>query len=214
VILGFSPYQEPDDGIGPFSSLFNKGVNLKTVDSLAGIDAVVLWGGEDIAPILYAEKPVGYSGPESPSRRDLFEHEICRQAYLDGKPIIGVCRGAQFICAFAGGKLVQDVSGHNSGSGHLITTDDGKRMNVTSAHHQMLYPYDVEHKLIAWSTERRSERYLGISKEEQERIETEPEVVYFPEVNGYAIQCHPEWHTNIHSFNSWVMNSIKVHCFK
>ena len=214
MILGFSPYQEPDDGIGPFSSSFNKGVNLKTVDSLAGVDAVVLWGGEDIAPILYAEKPVGYSGPESPSRRDLFEHEICRQAYLDGKPIIGVCRGAQFICAFAGGKLVQDVSGHNNGSGHLITTDDGKRMNVTSAHHQMLYPYDVEHKLIAWSTERRSERYVGISKEEQERMETEPEVVYFPEVNGYAIQCHPEWHTNIHIFNSWVMNSIKAHCFK
>ena len=209
--LGFSPYQEPDDGIGPFSALFNHSVNLMTVDSLKGIDAVVLWGGEDISPMLYAETPIGASGPLQPTKRDLFEHEICRLAHAEGKPIIGVCRGAQLICAFAGGKLVQDVTGHQGN--HNIVCYDGKVFNVTSAHHQMLYPYDVEHKMLAWSSEPRSSRYLGVPMDKQGPLEIEPEVVYFPEVNGYAIQCHPEWHQTLHLFNSWVMNSIKAECF-
>lgn len=208
--LGYSPYFAPRNGIGPFSELFPNATNLAYCDSLKGIDAIVLWGGEDISPTVYAEKPIRGSGPAEPTERDLFELELMRVAHKAGKPILGVCRGAQFICAFAGGKLVQNVSGHTQN--HIIQTEDMKQFFVTSAHHQMLYPFDVAHQMLAWSAEKRSGCYDGISLEEREKIYDEPEVVFFPEVNGFAVQCHPEWHEEHHPFNKWMMGKIKSLC--
>lgn len=214
LVVGYSPFSHPlNDGMGPFGALFNKSVDLKNVDSLKGIDAVLLWGGEDISPMLYAEERYINSGPEWPSSRDLFELELCREAHKAGKPIIGVCRGAQFICVFAGGKLIQHVSGHSTG--HMINTYDKQRFHVTSSHHQMLYPFDVQHEMLATSEDKLSSVYKGIpnEKEFKEGELPEPEVVYFPEVNGFAIQCHPEWHLMAHPFNVWAMDQIKLNCF-
>lgn len=210
LTIGYSPYNSPSDGVGPFRELYKTGVNLAHVDSLKGIDAVVLWGGADISPTLYAEEPIIYSGPKVPTQRDLFELEICRQAYAEGKPLIGVCRGAQFLCSFAGGKLVQDVTGHNSD--HHITTEDGKGFMVTSSHHQMLFPFDVEHEMLAWSTNHLSKEYRGCSGGYmlKDKHYAEPEVVYFPEINALACQCHPEWHRQGDVFNKWLMEQIKV----
>ena len=211
--LGYSPFYAPNDGIGPFRALFQAQTNLAYVDSLKGIDAILLWGGEDISPSLYAETPIPCAGPAQPSDRDLFELELCRQAHQEGKPIIGVCRGSQFVCAFAGGKLVQDVTGHGSSSGHEISTLDFKNFTVTSSHHQMMYPYNTAHTMLAWSTQKRSAHYRGLSKNEEEVLVDEPEVVYFPEVNGFAVQCHPEWHNNVHLFNPWMIDRIQEYCF-
>lgn len=210
MTIGYTPYNAPSDGVGPFAALYNKGVNLVNVDSLNGIDAILLWGGADISPTLYGEEPILYSGPKKPSDRDMFEHEVCRSAYKLGKPMIGVCRGAQFLCAFAGGKLVQDVSGHCTD--HNITTSDDRSFMVTSSHHQMMFPFDVEHEMLAWSTNYLSKEYRGCSggymlKDMHYR---EPEVVYFPEINAIACQCHPEWHKEKDSFNLWLMEQIKT----
>lgn len=211
--VGYSQFNAPPNGIGNFKALFNKGVNLIYEDSLKKVDAVLLWGGADISPMLYAEAPLLGSGPLDPTPRDLFELELCKQAHKEGKPIIGICRGAQFICAFAGGKLVQNVNGH--GRDHNITTMHGQQFHVTSSHHQMLYPFDVNHQLLAWSTTRQSNVYEGCAEAVSilEGTNKEPEVVYFPDVNGFAIQCHPEWHPEYHPFNTWVHDEIEQICF-
>jgi len=59
----------------------------------------------------------------------------------------------------------------------------------------MMYPYDVEHELLAWATPRQSGHYqgatnVGLSCMADKR---EPEVVYYPQIRGLAIQGHPEW---------------------
>jgi hypothetical protein len=67
-------------------------------------------------------------------------------------------------------------------------------MNTTSAHHQMLYPWDVKHEILAWSANNISNTYLNGNDEEINMTgKVEPEVVYFPQINGLAIQGHPEW---------------------
>lgn len=207
--LGYSPYSAPlsPNPIFPFDELFDNYLDLKYAESLNGVNAVLLWGGTDICSQLYNEPKHRWNqGPVYPSDRDIFEWNILKEAVKANKPIIGVCRGAQMICAFAGGKLVQDCSGHNGN--HSITTSDGHEFPVSSAHHQMMFPFDVKHEMLAWSTVKRSSCYHGISIDEEKKIEQEPEVVYFPDINAMAIQCHPEWHKVGDSFNKWILEKI------
>jgi gamma-glutamyl-gamma-aminobutyrate hydrolase PuuD len=215
VIAGYAQY---GPGLGPFKALFNKGVNLTEVDSLDGLDAIILWGGADISPSLYDEKPYKFSGPPQPSERDVFEWECMRLAVAASIPIIGVCRGAQLMCAFAGGKLIQDVEGHGNGY-HQVKTIDGQEFTTSTCHHQMMYPYDIEHELLAWTPEHRSCQYNPThtqhSAELDKRLVKEPEVVYFPTINGLGVQGHPEWHTtgNPMQFNTWLIGMIRDKCF-
>jgi gamma-glutamyl-gamma-aminobutyrate hydrolase PuuD len=212
LVLGYSPFGN-GESIYPFDELFDKGVNLLLEDSLKDIDALLLWGGADISPSLYGEIPAGaYTGPKEPSARDLFEWHLLREATQKGLPIIGVCRGAQLACAFAGGKLVQDCWGHHQS--HQIKTFDGKEYSSTSSHHQMMYPYDIKHDLLAWSKETKNTTYKGLTAAETEKMTKEPEIVYFSEINAFAIQGHPEWQHKNDLVNGWILEQIVDWCFK
>jgi hypothetical protein len=93
------------------------------------------------------------------------------------------------LCALAGGHLLQDVDRH--GGTHIVTTFDGKEFGTNSIHHQMMYPWDVKHEMLA-----SIKPGLSTEKYEVENLITipeEPEFVYFPEVKGYAVQWHPEY---------------------
>lgn len=163
---------------------------LKVVDSLKQADVMMFTGGADILPSHYGEK----SGPStycSPSR-DRGEIECYNVAISRNIPIIGICRGAQLLCALSGGKLVQDVTGH--GRGHTVETDDGQVLAMSSLHHQMMRPEGTDHKLIAWSSHI-SRHYKGQDGEElygQEGLEKEPDIVYFAKNRGLGFQGHPE----------------------
>jgi anthranilate/para-aminobenzoate synthase component II len=214
--LGYSPFNTPNGNpIQPFQHIFDYGVNLRYASNLNAVDAILLWGGSDISPMLYDEHPYKLSGPPTPSERDVFEWELMRQAKLRGIPMIGVCRGAQIICAFAGGKLIQHVTGH--GTDHMIDTYDDCAFMVSSSHHQMMYPYDVDHKLLAWSSKSLSNDYEPNHKlycaSMEKQLYPEAEVVHFPDIRGLAIQCHPEWHAQSDEFNKWLMLEIEHNLF-
>ena len=153
--------------------------------------ALVVWGGADISPKLYNHPQSRTTWPSE--TRDDVEWAAMKQAVKLGIPIIGVCRGAQMLCALAGGYLIQDVSNH-AGSGHYVETYDGHMLLVNSLHHQMLAIEDTEHELLAWSAPNRSQRY--IYKDDLEwappKDFKEPEFVHFPTVKGLAVQWHPE----------------------
>jgi anthranilate/para-aminobenzoate synthase component II len=211
ITLGHCPDGGQQIYLTPFDEVFDLQVNLKFKTNLENIDGVVLWGGEDISPTLYKQEPVIGGGPINPTERDIFEWDILRKAVAKKIPIIGVCRGAQMVCAFAGGKLVQHTSGH--GMSHTITmVDTGEIFKVTSSHHQMMWPYDVKHEMLAVSTQRLSNVYFGLTDSERERIMKrevpEPEVVYFPEINALAIQPHPEWSGNDKKFIDFITNFV------
>lgn len=194
LTLGFSPY-EYHGSAAPFEDIFEKTQNIKT-QGFDGVDCVALWGGQDIHPSYYNQKHHPWSGaPSVPSERDIFEWKAMLYCKAKGIPLLGICRGAQFICAAAGGKLIQHMSGH--GYDHHIDTIMGQRVKVTSTHHQMMYPFDVSHTLIGWCDPARCSSYEG----EEGKIvrdmmkHQEPEIVYFPQVKGLAIQGHPEYGT-------------------
>lgn len=152
--------------------------------------ALVIWGGADIDPELY-NHPMGsrtYTG----GKRDWIEWALMSQAIEMGIPIFGVCRGAQMLCAAAGGYLIQHVENH-AGSKHNATTSDGKEFSINSIHHQMMVaPPEVDHQLLAWSTTNRSSVYLFKDDHIHPPPDKEPEFIYFPKIKGYAIQWHPE----------------------
>jgi gamma-glutamyl-gamma-aminobutyrate hydrolase PuuD len=154
-------------------------------------DVVLFGGGADIWPGLYKQQPSRYNGSPQLSKRDIVEADTVARAKAAGSKLLGICRGAQLLCAMAGGTVVQHVTGH-AGHDHPILTKDGEMLDVSSAHHQMMNPTGVEHELIAYTPNTISRCFLG-ENEVDIPMEVEPEVVYFPTLSALAIQYHPEF---------------------
>jgi len=191
--LGYCPIGN-GTSIAPFDKVFSKQQDISV--SFAGVDAVVFWGGTDIAPTLYGHDfhPYSQATRQGLSSRDNFEWNAMKYCKVNNIPMIGVCRGAQMLCAFAGGYLIQHAAGH--GSNHRMVTHTGVVMNTTSCHHQMMYPFNIPHEMLAWSSDKMSTIYEGEAGEDiSDRMvgRPEPEIVYFPTIRGLAIQGHPEW---------------------
>lgn len=185
--------------VQPFDVIFQKGllVTPEEIKNGADIDALVIWGGEDIHPSLYNESASKFMyTTDKPSRRDLIESGAVREAVARDIPVIGVCRGAQLLCAMAGGRLIQHVEGH--GRTHPLRTHDDLTFNTTSVHHQMMFPFDVDHKMIAWAVPKISNIHINGDGINDPRMENkvEPEIVWFPKLRGLAIQGHPEFVTD------------------
>lgn len=81
------------------------------VQDVARCHGVLLSGGEDVHPSMY-NKPeyIGYCYAEDVSlRRDEFEWKVMSEVVTKNIPVLGVCRGLQFINVFLGGTLIPDV---------------------------------------------------------------------------------------------------------
>ena len=217
-VLGYCPGTGVSD---PFTEMFPDGVmNLASRDAdVSKCAAIVLWGGEDISPSLYDQKVGGAHALDKPSKRDIFEWEMMREAVANKIPIIGVCRGAQIATAFAGGSLVQHVTFHSAGD-HEITTFDNIKFNTNSYHHQMMNPYDMDDKdyqLIGWSSTPQSKVYVGEDELDNDvklkdgtlfRNMKEPEIVFYPKIRAFCVQGHPEWMHKDNAMNTYIKNAL------
>lgn len=72
-------------------------------------DGFLFTGGQDVAPAIYGEEALTVCG-ECCERRDEMEQVLLKLAWKRNKPILGICRGIQFINASLGGTLYQDLS--------------------------------------------------------------------------------------------------------
>ncbi|KDE38951.1 Glutamine amidotransferase, class I [Nitrincola lacisaponensis] len=70
-------------------------------------DGVVVTGGHDIDPVLYAAEPEVV--PKYDTARDTLESAVIDHALNRGIPLLGICRGAQLLNACLGGSLHQDI---------------------------------------------------------------------------------------------------------
>jgi putative glutamine amidotransferase len=70
-------------------------------------DAVVITGGHDVDPVLYAAAPEVH--PNYDPARDALETRVIDNALARGLPLLGICRGAQLLNVRLGGNLFQEL---------------------------------------------------------------------------------------------------------
>lgn len=166
--------------------------NRKIVNSLKEADLFVLEGGTDVFAGRYGE-PQGRHNESPDHKRDEREAAMFQEAVALGIPILGICRGSQFCCVMNHGRLVQHQS--NPEYIHPVETSDGKKVFITSTHHQAQYPHDMKdggYKLLAWTEGMSSKHLDGNDKEISEKPFKEAEIVYYPATRALGIQGHPE----------------------
>jgi putative glutamine amidotransferase len=71
------------------------------------VDGIVISGGHDVDPVLYAA-PAEVT-PRLDPERDAFESDKIDEALRDSLPLLGICRGAQLLNVRLGGSLHQDL---------------------------------------------------------------------------------------------------------
>ena len=83
---------------------------IENIDRFVGLcDGFLFVGGEDIHPSLYGEEKTDLCGNIQPLR-DEFESLAFGRVFASKKPILGVCRGMQFLNVAMGGSLYQDIN--------------------------------------------------------------------------------------------------------
>lgn len=163
------------------------------------LDGLVLMGGSDVCPASYGETPLKpeWNGDRI---RDEYEMALLGAFVAEGKPVLGVCRGAQVINVAQGGTLYQDIGtqlphalNHRDWSiyaenCHATSLVPGSRLaalypatplvKTNSIHHQAIRELGRDLVVEAWSEPDRiveAIRYIGPS--------------YL-----FAVQWHPEFH--------------------
>lgn len=164
-------------------------------DDASEADALALPGGADIHPSLYNQ--VNHPTCYATLGRDDFEVALIDRFVYENKPIMGICRGAQLLCAMAGGSLYQDVNNHGGLTDHgCVDTRTGRNLVVNSLHHQMCRPPETAQVLAVASESTRREYMDGrnIVVEELDDIPrgTDVEAVWYPSILGLGVQWHPE----------------------
>jgi gamma-glutamyl-gamma-aminobutyrate hydrolase PuuD len=130
--------------------------------SVARVDGIMLTGGDDLQPELYAEElspELRRTVSEPEPERDLFELLLVEEVFRQRKPLFAICRGHQLVNVAFGGTLVVDIQTQIPGAFNHSRTDrkcsvvhdarlergsllaqivGGKKLGVNSSHHQAL----------------------------------------------------------------------------
>jgi putative glutamine amidotransferase len=93
-------------------------------------DGFVIGGGDDIDATLYdgVLQPTVRIDPE----RDALELELLENATARGRPILGICRGAQMINVFLGGSLHANIHDVYSGVPRRKSALPAKRVTISA----------------------------------------------------------------------------------
>ena len=118
------------------------------VDSIEESDLVQFTGGSDVSPALYQEGAIKET--QACPVRDSEDVYYYLSAVRSKVPMAGICRGGQFLNIMVGGKMWQDVDGHAIYGTHSAITSDGRVIQVSSTHHQMMKPrpYDRHETVV------------------------------------------------------------------
>jgi putative glutamine amidotransferase len=140
--------------VDPTVEFRNLSSTVGNLDSVEGIDGLLLTGGNDIDPEFYGHAELRNRSKEINRTRDEFEFEVIRRTLEADLPILGICRGMQVMNVALGGSLHIDLplkgfkdhsTSSNGGGKHAITIEPnsllsglagGLRQEVNTFHHQ------------------------------------------------------------------------------
>ena len=188
-----------------FAEMFVRSYCTKASDPLKA-DLVVFTGGADVDPLLYGETPY-HTTRSDPSRdkHDILLYDLCLE---HGIPMLGICRGAQFLHVMNGGKLYQDVDNHYGD--HDIWDLKGKKLlrNISSVHHQLVKENkEGGMEIIAHSSGRSKVRWLNPSDKET-NSNLDIEAFFYRDTCSIGIQGHPEYR-GYSQFQHWSLKLIQ-----
>jgi gamma-glutamyl-gamma-aminobutyrate hydrolase PuuD len=186
-----------------FAKLFAR-AGCQRADSLMEADLVIFTGGVDVDPQLYGEvpHPKTHIDPE----RDTSDINAYMRCLDNGIPMLGICRGAQFLHVMNGGKLYQDIDGHTGD--HNMWDLQGKIMieNVSSVHHQSVIPNISEGMKIIATTRKSTQRWRNPT-DCNTTGKIDVEAFFYPETCVIGIQGHPEY-SGYSAFARWTLELI------
>ena len=179
------------------------------------VDGILMTGGHDVSPGIYGEKKLDDTVVCN-AARDSMEKELLKQALEKDVPILGICRGIQFLNAFLGGTLYQDL---------------GKQHRSETEHHQKP-PYDVPvHKVKLISDSKLygllRKDVIGVNSYHHQAVKEVAgtlkvmvisedglvEAVELPEKKFvWAVQWHPEFSYKTDENSKMIFGEFVKHC--
>ena len=169
----------------------------QSTEKLSNADLIVLMGGADIGSNWYNQASHPRTSPPN-EEWDIHTAQLIENAWANKKPIIGICRGAQFLNAVSGGSMYQHVDGHNNGPVHpVIDLETGQIHLINSIHHQAMIPHEsativaVTREIVA--TNRSFMRGENVVTVLNTGDEPEIEALWYPHTKSLCYQAHPEY---------------------
>ena len=186
-----------EQGDSAYRKMFAKN-GYQVVSDLRKATLVCFTGGSDVLPLLYGHEPLSYIHSYNVDR-DVKCVSLFKQAQQRCLPMVGICRGGQFLNVMNGGTMIQDVHGHLEEHPLHIRLPNGTIYDVeraSSTHHQMMRnapgvipigicPVNIANRHTWWDIY--EQRFIHTDTVEN------TEVVYYPETRSLCFQPHPEF---------------------
>lgn len=169
------------------------------------VDALILQGGADVSPSTYGHAALR---PEwqGDAIRDRYEIELIDSFRRAGKPILGICRGAQMLNVAFGGTLVQDIASQRPGSVRHVDAEQYDLLSHTidldpEGMLATLYPAALT-GLKVNSIHHQAVEQLGANLEIEARCAEDGTIEAIRARDAdfiVGVQWHPEFHWHHHS---------------
>lgn len=160
--------------------------------SIKKADVVQFTGGSDVTPLLYGEERNPHTGNDE--MRDEMELSLYAQALEKGIPMVGICRGGQFLNVANGGKMYQHCEGHATGRNHIVVdVTTNEEVECSSTHHQLMIANPAKGFVVAVANGLSYHRQRSNPDTEDCFSILDTEVVYYPETRSLCFQPHPEF---------------------
>ena len=185
-------------------------IGFRKATSIEDANLIVFGGGADVSPDFYGQEAIAKCG--YPDRvRDLHEREVFKRAVELDIPMMGICRGAQFLHVMCGGVLWQHVNGHTRD--HMIYDLTSDKLVMTSSTHHQMMQFNDRMNMIACCDEDVATYYedqfttLDFTDGEVTDSQIEVEVCSYEDQKALCIQGHPEYGPK--EFTSWSLHLLK-----
>lgn len=170
------------------------GFDLRPTEAIGkeALDLLVFTGGADISPHMYGHPQHDFTHADV--RRDRIEKLVFGLAVANKIPMVGICRGGQFLHVMNGGVMYQHIyNNEHLGEHNASVVGQSRLWTVSSTHHQMMKPGDKGEVVLA------DHRVVTVADySPQLRVFFREEVrgtegIFYPETNCLCFQPHPEF---------------------